>query len=445
MKFKNVIAMLSAGLILGLLSGWLLPCIGAAGVVCATVPLLAKGADTANVIKGLKEERGALIESMDAMLNLSETESRSFSDAEDKDYKEHDKNLRSFTERIERLEGKMKREMEGAGNIKDKNDNQQTEERAAQERKIYRTYLQRGMGGLSQEDREFMEQRAMSSATGDDGGYLIPEGFANDVDVALKSFGGILTAASFMSTTTGNKISFPTMDDTNNMGARIDENTSAGASVSPKVGTVPLEAHTYSSKPILVPNQLLQDSAFNLEGYLRDMMVKRISRIANKEFTTGTGTGQPAGILTKSTVGATALSDAITYDNLIDLKYSVDEEYRLNGSWMLNDNTLKALSKLKDANGSPIWVESLRTGEPSLLLGKPYIVSNEMEDVATGKKSILFGDLKKYLIREVAGSSILRLTERYAEFNQTAFIMFKRLDGKLIDAGTHPVKHLAHA
>jgi HK97 family phage major capsid protein len=68
-----------------------------------------------------------------------------------------------------------------------------------------------------------------------------------------------------------------------------------------------------------------------------------------------------------------------------------------------------------------------------------------MAVMATSAKSILFGDFSKYWIRRVAGVQVLRLTERYADFNQTAFIGFQRWDGNLIDAGTHPLKYFANA
>lgn len=444
MRLKSVLALLCVGVIFGLLSGCLLPCIFGSGVMCATIPILGKGADIGNVIKGLKEERGLVIEEMDSMINKSEAEARSFSDEEDKDYKKKENELRSFNDRIVRLEEKQKRSADDAGKTRKDIEDESAEEREAQERKLYRTYLQKGMGTLSQEDRDTLQERAMSTQDGQHGGYLIPTGFAVEIDLALKAYGGILSAGTLISTTTGNSIPYPTLNDTNNMGARLGENTDAGDSTEPSVGTINIEAHTYSSKPIIVPNQLLQDSAFNLEAYLNTMMVERIARIVNKEFTTGDGNNMPAGVLTKSVEGAKALSDGITYDNLVDLFHSVDENYRKDGSWMFTDGTLKALRKLKDSEGKPIWQESLRTGEPSTLLGKPYIISSEMEDISTGKKSIIFGSLKKYLIREVAGASILRLTERYAEKNQTGFLLFKRYDGKLIDAGTHPVKHLIH-
>jgi HK97 family phage major capsid protein len=79
------------------------------------------------------------------------------------------------------------------------------------------------------------------------------------------------------------------------------------------------------------------------------------------------------------------------------------------------------------------------------LFGKQFTINQHMADVATAQKSIVFGDMKKYLIRDVQGISVLRLSERFADYNQTAFLAFSRHDGNLLDAGTNPVKHLVHA
>lgn len=444
-KLFKLLALVGVGLIFGLLSGWLFPCIFASGVVYCLPPVTGL-TDTDKVIKGLKEDRGAIISAMDAMIDKSETEKRTFTEDEDKEYKKKEKELRSLQDRIKRLEDKQEREMQGAGKKKTKIDQDDAEQRAQEERKIFRKYLQRGFTSLNSEEREFLEQRAMTTQNGESGGYLIPQGFAQELDVALKAWGGILSAANVITTATGNTIPYPTINDTNNKGARLGENTSAGDSKEPSVGSVSVEAHTYSSKPVLVPNQLLQDSAFDLEAYLKSMLVERIGRIANEEFTTGTGTNMPKGIVTASVQGGdTAAATAITFDNLIDLFHSVDPEYRKGGVWMFNDSTLKALRKLKDSEGRPIWQEGFKDGEPGTILGKPYIINQDMADIGANAKSVVFGDLKKYLVREVENASILRLAERYAENNQTGFIMFKRLDGKLIDAGTKPIKHLLHA
>jgi HK97 family phage major capsid protein len=125
--------------------------------------------------------------------------------------------------------------------------------------------------------------------------------------------------------------------------------------------------------------------------------------------------------------------------------HSVDPAYRANARYMFNDGTLKVLKKKKDGDGQYLWLSGLAVREPDTIMGKPYTINQHMASIATGAKVALFGDFSKYYIRRVAGVQVLRLTERYADYNQTAFLMFARADGALVDAGTNPIKHLINA
>nr|BDD44896.1 hypothetical protein 3 [bacterium] len=130
---------------------------------------------------------------------------------------------------------------------------------------------------------------------------------------------------------------------------------------------------------------------------------------------------------------------------MFDLKHSVDVAYRENSEWMFNDNTLKAISKLKDADGRPLWQPSLTAGAPDLILGKPFVINTDIADMAANAKSILFGDFSSYFIRDVMDLTIFRLSEKYIESGQIGFIAYSRHDGLLADAGTGPVKHYANS
>lgn len=299
------------------------------------------------------------------------------------------------------------------------------------------------------------EQRAQSIGTNSAGGYLVPQGFYDAIQEARKQFGGMRQAPTFkMTTETGNPLPVPTSDDTSNVGAILAENAQIGAQ-DVSFGSVTLNAYVYTSKLVLVSYQLLQDSAFDLESFLSRKFGERIGRAENAHFTTGDGSSKPTGILAASggsTLGVTAAATtAVTYDELVDLEHSVDPVYRMmpGAAFTFNDTTLKFLRKLKDADDRPIWLPAgapaLAAGVPDTILGKPYIVNQDMPSMTTGQKAIAFGDLSNYWIRDVKELTIIRLDERYADYLQVGFFAFARTDGKLIDAGTHPVKHLALA
>jgi HK97 family phage major capsid protein len=188
----------------------------------------------------------------------------------------------------------------------------------------------------------------------------------------------------------------------------------------------------------------MQDSAFNLDQYIAGRFAERLGRITSTHYATGTGSGQPNGLVTASTLGTTAAAvAAITYNEMLDLKHSVDPAYRGNAKWVFNDSTLKALKQLQDSNGLPLWSPNVATDAPAMLDNDPYIIDQGMPSLATGNKTVLYGDIAKYHIRDVRGFSMVRLVERYADFDQVGFIAFMRTDADLLD--TAAVKHLIQA
>jgi HK97 family phage major capsid protein len=97
-----------------------------------------------------------------------------------------------------------------------------------------------------------------------------------------------------------------------------------------------------------------------------------------------------------------------------------------------------------DVTGAPLWQPSMQLGAPDTIMGFPYTINQAMAAPASGAKSLIFGDLSKYLIRDVRDIVIQRLDERFAEYHQVAFLAFSRHDGDLLDAGTDPVKWADH-
>jgi HK97 family phage major capsid protein len=180
------------------------------------------------------------------------------------------------------------------------------------------------------------------------------------------------------------------------------------------------------------------------------MLGERIGRIQNDHFTTGSGVSQPNGLLTAATDSAvtTVSTTLISYDEMVNLEHSVDPAYRPGAKWMFHDGALKALKKVKalqysgDTTGLPIWLPGLAVNAPDTILGYPYVVNQSMSTPATTVKSVLFGALNKYIVRDVRDITLVRLNERYADYHQVGFLAFARSDGDLLDAGTRPVKYL---
>lgn len=343
-----------------------------------------------------------------------------------------------------------------AGRPESGNGGERQQATAEQRAAAFEAYVRSGYHELPAEQRAVMdalkfvpggERRAMQSNNDTAGGYLIPDEFFNSIVPAKLAWGGMRRAgATVIRTSSGAPLSIPTDNDTSNSGAILNE----GATVSTQdvsVGQAVLNAYMYTSKEVRVSRQLLQDSAFPIGPWLAEKLSTRIGRATNSHFTTGTGASQPYGVVTASTAGKTAASaTAITFDELLDLKHSVDPDYRLSAKWMFNDNTLLAAKKLKDGEGRYLWQPgSPVSGEPATLDGDPYVINQSMSSIATGVKSVLYGDFSYYYIRDVADAVLLRLEERYAPELQVAFILFQRHDGVLVNPGVAPIKHLVQA
>lgn len=290
------------------------------------------------------------------------------------------------------------------------------------------------------------ERRDMSGITLSAGGALVPEGFLRQLEINMLAFGGMMEVAEFIRTASGEDLPMPTVDDTSNEGEIIGEGVAANEA-DPSLGQIVFKAHKFSSKLVQVPFELTQDSAVDVGNLLAGLLATRIARHANNKFTTGTGSGEPRGLITAATLGVTAASATdFTADEILDLEHSVDPSYRNGARFMLHDSVLKVLRKKKDGEGRYLWSSGLRDGAPDSLLGYGVTINQHMaSSVATTNKTIAFGDLSKYKIRQVASFRMRQLNERYADQDLIGFIAYLRQDGNLVDAGTAPVKYLQQA
>jgi HK97 family phage major capsid protein len=288
---------------------------------------------------------------------------------------------------------------------------------------------------------------AQGVSTGPVGLYTVPNETMRALEVALLTYGGMRQVSTVIRTGTGATLPIPTVDDTSNSGVLLGESSTA-TELGVTFGQVVLSAYKYSSKYVLVSVELLQDSSINVAEFLGQALGTRIGRITNNHFTLGTGSANPNGVVNAATVGKTGTTGqtvSIIYADLVDLEHSVDPNYRQGARWMMNDSSLKVIKKILDSQGRPLWMPGLVGGAPDSILGYPYQINNDMATMATSGKSVLFGDFSKFIIRDVAEVTVLRLDERFAEFHQVAFLAFSRHDSDLLDAGTHPIKWYANS
>ncbi len=187
---------------------------------------------------------------------------------------------------------------------------------------------------------------------------------------------------------------------------------------------------------IKVTEELLYDNAFNLENYIITQFGKGLANAEEDAFINGDGVGKPLGLLAAeggAEIGVTtAAADNITYDELVDLVYSLKRPYRKSASFLTNDQTIGYLRKLKDQNGHPLWHDSVEDGEPGRILGYKVYTSPYFPVMTAGMPAIAFGDYSYYNIGDRGTRSFAELKELFAGNGMVGFVAKERVDGKLV-------------
>ena len=302
---------------------------------------------------------------------------------------------------------------------------------------LFSKWLRNGDRGMTSDDWQTI-RNTMSTTTPAEGGYTVATEVATYVMDAMKAFGGMRQVATILRTDQGNPMTWPTSDGTTEVGEILAENASA-TDLDVSFNTKNLPVYKYSSKVVTVPIELLQDSNVDIEAFVRARIAQRLGRITNTHFTTGDGSSKPTGIIAAASVGKTGASGqttTVTYADLVDLEHSIDPAYRVNCKWMFNDGTLKAIKKLLDSQNRPLWLPGISVKEPDTILGYTYQINQDVAVMAASAKSIAFGDLSKYVIRDVMAMTYYRFDDSaYAKKGQVGFLAFLRSGGNFMDVG----------
>ncbi len=394
----------------------------------------------------LRGRRAELIKDATAIVDNAQKEGRSLNAEEKSKFDKMEADAQSIMSEIDVIErtAEMKKEM--AANAEAREATPKATRKGAFEK-----YLRSGMGALTNNERQIMAELrgTATNVVGTDslGGFLVPQEFSNELDMASEFTGEIERLAKKLNTAGGALLDYPTVNDT-----ATDANlTSEAAAVTVQDVTFAnkqLSAYNYASQ-VRVSMQLLQDNAFDLNAFLMEAMGERIARATNAAFTTGTGSSQPQGIITGSVAGKTAAgANAITADDVLDLIYSIDPSYRNKESFglMAHNNVISAIRALGlgSSNDFPIFIPSMVAGQPDKLFGHNIYYNNDMEStISTGKKTLLAADFSKFVVRSAGGIQMIRLNERYMDELEVGFVSYARKDSAVLD--TRAVKHLVQA
>jgi len=257
-----------------------------------------------------------------------------------------------------------------------------------------------------------------------DGGYLVPEEYDKRI-IDILNEENIMRKLGHSLTTSGeHKINIAA---TKPAAAWIEE----GGALSFGTATfsqILLDAHKLHVA-IKITEELLYDNAFNLDNYIITEFGKALANAEEDAFLNGDGTGKPLGLFAATGGGdvAATLTAAIKSDDLLDLVYALKRPYRKTASFILNDQILATVRKLKDNNGAYMWQPSYQAGEPDKILGYPVNTS-----AFAPEKAIAFGDYSYYNIGDRGTRSISELRELFAGNGMIAYVAKERVDGKLV-------------
>jgi len=299
-----------------------------------------------------------------------------------------------------------------------------------------------------------LTRAAQQSTTDGSGGYTIPQGFQKELEIALLDYGGIQQAARIWRTTSGNTVDWPKVDDTMNRAYLIGEAVNAETSaVKITDANQQFEAYKITSGMLRLSSEIVEDSAFDMVGIVKEFLTERMGRGINYYGTLADGSSKPKGIVVAASHGNNTENDTVlSVNDFLNLEHEVGSAYRRrNAKWMFNDSVLKEVKRVSLAAtvGFPLWVPSFRDGAPANILGYEYIINDDMATFTSGSASAndsakiaLFGDFKKFILRYVNNMRLVRLVERFGDTDEIALCAFWRFDTDLLDAGTHPVKYM---
>jgi HK97 family phage major capsid protein len=290
-----------------------------------------------------------------------------------------------------------------------------------------------------------LEGKALNTAVNSEGGYLVDPQTSARIQGALTGAASLRAIANVVQVEAGQ---FDVLVDHGEMGSGWA--TEADATVpltNPVIDRIQIRLHELSAMP-RASQRLLEDSAFDVEGWLAERIAQKFARAEAAAFVGGDGADKPRGLLDHDIepdadaewgeLGYIATGEAGDFDPdapadaLVDLVYALDAGYRANATFVMNSKTAGAVRKMKDGDGRFLWSDSLAAGEPARLMGYPVLVAEDMPDIGVDAHAIAFGDFRAgYTIAERPDLRVLR--DPFSAKPNVLFYATKRVGGDVTD------------
>jgi len=265
-------------------------------------------------------------------------------------------------------------------------------------------------------------------------GSPVPTSFYDQVIMLARHVGPMLSTSTVLNTASGENLQIPSLAQYSTA-ALVGEGTAIAESDPIFNSFITLGAYKYSFL-VQLSTELIEDSGVDILSFLAEQVGNELGTRVNAALTTGTGTNQPKGIVAAAAAGvtgSTAVSGAFTADNLISLVYSVDTAGRrqAGAGFQMNSTSIAAMRSLKDTAGNYVFSPALNADANDLLLGYPVFENPGMASPATSAKSVIFGALKSYYVRQVGGIKLDRSDDYAFNAGLVTFRATMRVDGNL--------------
>lgn len=297
--------------------------------------------------------------------------------------------------------------------------------------KAYDAYIRHG--SIPAELRKaFAEEVKATANTGDDiqGGFLVPPTYQARIIETLIELSPVRNEITMLNVT-GNEIMMPVRKSV--IPAKwVGESEDVGDPQALEWGLETLRLRKMGAY-VRVTNEMLQDAAIDIEGYIRRHVTEQFSLAEGQAFLYGSGNKQPEGILVNPNVAVDYTGDAtkLTYDGLVDVSHNIKTQYHRNGRFYFSLKTLGVIRKIKDDQKNPIFAPAT-AGAPATVLGMPYTLWPDMPDVVANSTPVLFGDLgAAYTAIQKLSMSVIRDNITRKAYDEVELVMYLRVYGQV--------------
>lgn len=374
-------------------------------------------------IKALTEKRNKIIEEMQQITAGAvddNGEERAFTEEEQQKFASLEASAQSLKTTIEAEERARDLELKPAKK-QDGREETRVEERAAAEERAFADFIR----GIVSEERAGELTEANGQAT-------IPTTIANKIVTKVWDICPIAARATRYNAKGTLSIPFyPVTENGNTADITMDyaSEFSELASTSGKFSSIDLQAFL-AGVLTKVSKSLINNSQFDIVGFVVNHMAENIARWLEKQLLVGTS-GKITGLSNVALTKQTAAATAVTADELIDLQGMIKDAFQANACWIMSPSTRDAIRKLKDGEERYLLNPDFREGYGYTLLGKPVFISDNMPSLAAGAKAIYYGDMSGLALKFSEDINIEVLRERFATEHAIGVVGYLECDAKI--------------